>query len=357
MAEVNRASLLEALTAARPGVATKDVVEQSDCFAFHNNYLITYNDIISVQQPIGALNLQLEGAVKAIPLFNLLAKLTDDVVDLTVKDERQLIIRAGKKVKAGLAIDPEIKMPVSVIGQVKDWHKLPSVFMDGLELAMFVCTDETSQRLFTCVGIGTDKGKIETTDGVRAVVHDIDRIDDVKPFSIPYVTVKALVTYGMDRMGVTHVDGKGNSGWAHFMNNGGTIFSCRIYEGAFIDTSPAFEIEPKAEFDFPDGLGDLIERLSIFSEAKDMSHSGFTKVSIKGNELRMKTEGDDGWMMERIKLYGTKSATPIQFMVQLDFLKDLLDIGVGRHCLVDDDKVVMIGDGWKHVFALAEEGK
>ena len=77
----NRKDLLKVLQLVRPGLAAKEIIEQSTSFIFTKGQVIAYNDEISVSHPV-VKGLDLDGAVQANELFALLNKLTDDTIEL-----------------------------------------------------------------------------------------------------------------------------------------------------------------------------------------------------------------------------------------------------------------------------------
>ena len=48
---MKKAELIKALEAVRPGLANKEMIEQSTSFAFMKDRVVTYNDEISISYP------------------------------------------------------------------------------------------------------------------------------------------------------------------------------------------------------------------------------------------------------------------------------------------------------------------
>jgi len=53
--KVNRVELKEALERVRPGLASKDIIDQATSFAFLKDRVVTYNDEISISHPVKGL--------------------------------------------------------------------------------------------------------------------------------------------------------------------------------------------------------------------------------------------------------------------------------------------------------------
>lgn len=86
--KINRTELITALEAMQPGIAKKEVVEQSASFAFQNGRVYAYNDQIAVSHPCPK---GLAGAVRAQEFHTLLKRLTDDEIDVEVSANELLV--------------------------------------------------------------------------------------------------------------------------------------------------------------------------------------------------------------------------------------------------------------------------
>ena len=69
---MQKQELITALEKVKPGLASKDLIEQSTSFAFINGKVITYNDEISISHPVK--DLKIEGAVQAESYINFYQK-------------------------------------------------------------------------------------------------------------------------------------------------------------------------------------------------------------------------------------------------------------------------------------------
>jgi len=70
---IQKEQLKKALETVKPGLAGKEIIEQSTSFAFMGDRVVTYNDEISISHPVEGLNLT--GAIRAEELYQLLSKL------------------------------------------------------------------------------------------------------------------------------------------------------------------------------------------------------------------------------------------------------------------------------------------
>ena len=78
--KITKDELINTLKAVRPGLAAKEIIEQSTNFIFKDNTVATYNDEIMITHPT---DLDLEGAVQASHFFTLLNKVKDEEIDLS----------------------------------------------------------------------------------------------------------------------------------------------------------------------------------------------------------------------------------------------------------------------------------
>ena len=74
--KISRVELLEALEKVKPGLANKELIEQSTSFAFIGDRVVTYNDEISVSHTVKGLE-NMRGAIKAKTLYEFLARVKD----------------------------------------------------------------------------------------------------------------------------------------------------------------------------------------------------------------------------------------------------------------------------------------
>ena len=91
--KINKAELQRALEKVKPGLANRELVEQSTSFAFVRDRVITYNDEISISHPVTGL--EVCGAVKAQALYEFLNKIRREEIDVEW-EENQVVIRAGR---------------------------------------------------------------------------------------------------------------------------------------------------------------------------------------------------------------------------------------------------------------------
>ena len=85
---INREELLSQLDVISPGLAPRDIVEQSSCVVFKGGRIMTFNDELACQM---STNLPLEGAIHAGTLLETLRKMKQDVLEVEIKDNEIVI--------------------------------------------------------------------------------------------------------------------------------------------------------------------------------------------------------------------------------------------------------------------------
>ena len=334
--KINKQELAKALETVRPGLANKEMIEQSTSFAFMDGRVVTYNDKISISHPVP--NLDLTGAVKAEQLYKFLAKLNKDEIDLSIK-ENEIQLKAGKA-KAGLALQEEIKLPLEEIGETGKWKKAPDGLKNVMKFAMFSCSSDMSRPVLTCVYVGK-AGDIVSCDNYR-VTKCTTKKSPVNSFLIPARSVKELVRYDF-----THI--AEGDGWMHFKTQDETIFSCRLVGDNYPDVTGLLDVKGK-QVKLPSSLEDVLDRAMIFSK-RDHALDELINVKIAEKRVKIQAEGDSGWFEEQSPTKYTDD--PLNFKINPNMLKDI--IKHTQTCSIGDNCVKFEGDDWEHIVALVQE--
>ena len=286
----NRKDLLKVLQLVRPGLASREIIEQSTSFIFTKEQVIAYNDEISVSHPIKGLDL--EGAVQAKELFALLNKLTDETIELESTDT-ELIVK-GKKAKAGikLEIKTNIEDTLKALGTPKKWHPVPATLLEAIDFCLFSVGHDMTKAMLTCIYCGGSD--IISSDGFRITVYDLGK-GKMEPVNLPGVAATALKNYNPTEYSET-------TGWIHFRTKDEVVFSCRTMSGMFpADKCKEYLINTKGEkYKLPEDLTEALERAGIFSAGQDIKAStdDRIKITLDDGMLTVRGEGQAGWFEE-----------------------------------------------------------
>ncbi len=337
--KISKSELLNALEKVRPGLSNRDLIEQATSFTFLGDRVVTYNDEISISHPVKGLDVT--GAIKAQALYAFLNKIKKDEIDIEWQ-ENQVLIKAGKS-KAGLVFEQEVRLPIEEeIGQMGKWRKLPDNFIEALKFCYPCCSKDMSRPVLTCVSVSKDK--IEASDSYQIVQHTLDGEMPGKDFLIPATAAKELVRYKVNEIT------KGES-WIHFRTEDGTVFSCRVLNNEFPDTSKHLQVDGVA-FGFPKNIDQVLERADIFSKKESSAGDlAMVIVEIKDGRVRISADNEYGWFEEesRVKYDGD----PVKFAVGIEFMISL--VGKLQNCIIGDDKIGFRGENWQHIVAMMAE--
>jgi len=338
-----KAELLNALEIVKPGLASRELIEQSTSFAFLGGRVVTYNDEISISHPVAGIDF--EGAIKAEELYQLLNKTKKDEIEL-VAEENEVRIVAGRT-KAGITFQTEVKLPLEELGEIDNWKAVPENFAAALKFVQFTCSkDMAGQPVLACVHIqkkGKDKGVIESCDNVRLTRYQIGKVPIESSVLIPVGNVKELLKYPITEMA------EGN-GWVHFRTKTETVFSCRVMSGdeyPNVDKSGILTVEG-TDVEFPTSIGEILDRAAIFVN-KDYVTGDNVQVTLHANKLKIRGQSEAGWLEETAKM--VYEGPEITFMVPPLFLKDILD--QTNKCVIGAEKLKFQGENWEYVAALS----
>ena len=328
--KIERQKLLETIEIVKPGLASKEFIEQSTSFAFQAGKLITFNDEISVSHPI---DLDIEGTVKAEELHGLLSKMKGEVIDFDLSDD-EVQLKCGK-FKAGLKLDLEVKLPLESLEGGGKWYSLPDDFIDGLSFAKFSASKDMTSPVLTCLHV--DGSFVESSDNYRITRYAL-KGDVGKEFLIPATVADQLCRYSFQEVSV-------GKSWVHFRNDAGTVFSVRTFSSKFPEISGMLDIQG-VELKLPRKIQEMLDRASILAK-RDYKLDEEVLVKVHDNKFIVRGQGEVGWSEEEANV--RYSGDPILFKANPDFLKAMSDV---RECVVGERVIKFQGENWQHLIAL-----
>lgn len=339
--KVNKDELVHALETVRPGLASKEYVEQTTSFAFMGDRLVTFNSDISISHPLKGLNIT--GAIKAEELYKLVSKLPQDEIEMELT-ESEVLIKAGRS-KAGVTLQSEIKLPLEEIGELGEWKDLPSEFINTMSFALFSCMKNTNtdRPALTCVHVRPD-GVIESSDALRITHVKIGKIP-TKKFLLPFISARELVKYAVNKVAE-------GDGWIHFKTEDNTIFSCRIYESEFPATEELLKVEGE-EIKLPNTLGAIIDKASVFFKRQHVVDEEI-ELTLSNNRMLIHGKSEFGWFKEECNFRWPKEETVV-IKTNPTLLKDIL-LKPHVKCILGERVIKFEGDNWEHVVCLLAEG-
>jgi hypothetical protein len=306
--QIKKTELLEALEIVKPGLANKEIIEQTTSFAFIKGRVVTYNDSISISHPIKGLDI--EGAIQADHLYKFLGKVTKDDIDLELKDN-EIVFTAGRA-KAGMSLQAEIKLPLEEISGRKKWQELPENFNKFIGFAMSSCSKDMSRPVITCVHVN-QSGIIEASDSYRITRCDLKEELPIETFLLP-------ATSAVDVVKINPTKGVKKEGWVHFSNEEGIEISCRIFTDTYPDTSMVLEMRGDRII-LPQTINEVLERAMVFSKREHLLDEIVT-ITIQDKSLEISSQSKTGWFREEINM--KYSGDKIVFSITPFLLKGIL---------------------------------
>ena len=297
--KVSKKDLQVALEKVKPGLASKEMIEQSTSFAFVGDRVVTYNDEISISHPVKGLNVK--GAIKAQTLYSFLSKIRREEIDVEW-EENQVKITAGRA-KAGLVFEAEVKLPIEEVGAIGDWKPLPEDFLEAMRFCHPCCSKDMSRPILTCVHV-SDK-KVQASDSYQIIEYRLEKKMPIKGFLLPASAVRELIKYNVKEI----AEGEG---WVHFRSEEGTIFSSRIFEGNFPDIEKFLEFDG-VDIPFPSNAIQALDRAKVFTKSDFAGDDLATvDVEVSDGKIKLSAKDESGWFEEivRTKYDGEKINSP-----------------------------------------------
>jgi hypothetical protein len=341
MKNVNREKLVATLGSVTAGLAgRKENVEQSSCFVFRKDKVITFNEEVMC---VAKCKVGFEGAVPAAPLLTLLDRMTETEIQIGV-DGNHLSIK-GEGREASILFEEKITLPVSQVEDPKDWKPLPDKFEEAVNMVKGCCSNHDLKFELTCVHITSRY--VEASDNVQCARHDL-KMKVEKDFLIRAVAADLLVNASLSEFSES-------KNWVHFRSPSGRIISCRRYMEKYPSYDEVFKPESLAPFRIPSGLVRAVEKAQIFTAALESATTGRELVSIdlKKGRLKLAGSGTMGWYSEKqsIKYKGEE----ISFAMSPSTLRGIAY--KHKKASLNEQKLVVDGDGWRMVFCLFEKPK
>lgn len=327
--KIEKQKLIDILAAVKPGLSSKEVIEQTTHFIFGDGEVYTYNDKISISHETD-LNIG-DFAIQGEELFKILNKLKEEEIDLEIV-KNKLQVTAGKT-KAVLNIDNEIKVPMIDIPD--DFDPLPANFTHAVKFCLFSVSKNMTKPELTCLNI--TENQVQSCDNFRLTFHDLD--GELQAFLLQGSAAEQLIKY-------SPVEYVIDNSWIHFANESGVIFSCRTVNYTYPDIDSLSKVEGN-DVHLPQSLTESVEKAEILA-TEEFEQDRFISLTLSKNKLKVKGEGQLGWIEDEIKIdyKGEKSTLKVHPNHFVDILKHL------EKAVIGDNSILFLGDEFCHVISL-----
>jgi len=332
MQTVKRESLLNQLLAVQPGLADREIIEQSSCIAFVKGRAFTYNDEVACSAEVP---LKLTGAIPAKTLLSILGKMPDE--DLEVEEDAAEIVFKGKGRRFKLRKEAKIALPVDKLETPDSWLKLPKHFAEAIEMVRHSASSDKSRFKLTCVHLSTEH--IEACDNFQLSRFRV-KTGLKKSVLVKKSSIEHIVGMGMTEMAETDT-------WLHFRNPAGVVLSCRRYVEKYHDVDGVLKDKGKPIV-LPKRLGDAADRASVFSA--EAASDNQVRVRLSEGVLRIRGVGEVGWYSETRKV--TYDGPELEFLIAPSLLGQIAD--KFREAFVSSDQLRVEGPEWVFVTCLGK---
>ena len=281
---IKREELLRQLETVAPGLATKEIIEQSNCFIFQDGKVQTFNDEVGCSSECC---LKITGAVRAKPLLEMLRKLSEDQVAVELKDGKLLV--KGKRKRASFTMEEEVTLPVEGIESPTEWNELPEGFIDGLGFVRLCASKDESQMVLCNVHLRPDG--MEACDNFQVMYYPI-KTGLTESVLVRAEVLKDVIGLGMEEVSVVE-------SWVHFRNSMGAMMSCRRCQDEYPKVGAILTVDGTPTV-LPEGLESAVSKAEIFSS--EDSEDNQVIVELKPKRLMLIGVGPSGEYKEQQKV-------------------------------------------------------
>lgn len=338
---IGKDALLRTLEACRPGLAQREILEQSLCFVFDQGEVITYNDETSVRAPSG-LPKDFKGAVAAKSLTDALQKVKQEVETVRVASDGDILQIAWKGGAIECALEADVRLPIGSVEPPGKWRKLHQDFADAVGLVQSCAGKDETQTALVCVHVAPDM--VEACDNYQGCRWML------KTGFKESTLLKRSSVSTLHTLGVTEASESEN--WVHFRNARGVVLSCRRYAEDYpSDTMTPFLEAEGVELVLPKKLKEACELANVFSQ--EQSDLNLVQVTLKPGspgKIIVRGQGVTGGAREALPI--NWSGPEGKFMISPTLLAEI----AGRHnqVIVNDEVIKVQGGAYVYVTMLSK---
>lgn len=332
--KVNREGLLKALLSLSPGLASREIIEQSSCIVFtEDGRAMSFNDEIcaSRRTPLNGI----VGAIKAKNLLDLLTKMTEEDIDIEQVPGELLIKGKGKGRKSGLRMEANVLLPVSAVDvpDASSWVELDPNFSEGVSIVHSCAGTEQTEFVTVCVHIHPDW--LEATDKLQIARYPI-KTGVSRSTLVRAESIRKILGYDMTMINET-------PSWIHFKNPSGLIISIRRDLSEYYELDQYLKSDGTVPVTLPGGLEEAVAKAEIFSS--ESSTGNLVSVDLKPGWILIEGTGPSGYYKERQEV--VYDGQPFKFAIAPRLLVEISK--KSSDCRVSSTRLFI--DGGKFLYA------
>jgi DNA polymerase III sliding clamp (beta) subunit (PCNA family) len=334
---IDKNALLQALQKVMPGIAAKQILEQSDHFVFDNNKIWSYNDQIFISQKYDS---PIKGAIKAQEFYKMIEKITNQEISIS-QEENLLTIKAGNDEFSAVVNVADIKLKTDTIDipahNSDKWNALPSNFIEAIQFCMFSASKNMMTPEFNCIYISEDNAI--SCDGFRGTRYNLNEKVPVE-FLLKSDAAKYMGIYNPVKYAVS-------DNWIHFINNENTICSVRVSATSYPEKIWDFFDCSGVEIKLPEGFDKAVSQSETFV-VEDFDQDKCVHISIADNQITCTGQGVLGKIDVKKKIEYTREKIDIDVHPKLlqDILKKTNTVEIG-------ERLRFVSDNFDHCIVLS----
>lgn len=299
--KVNREEVLKSLISLTPGLASRELIEQSSCFVVtEDGRMMTFNDEVCASRKS---SLPIKGAVKAKLLLDHLSKLPEEVIDMEQVGNSLRI--KGKGRRAEIKMESAVLLPVESVDVPEEWRPLATEFLEAVGMVHSCASTEESAFVLTCVHIHPDY--VESSDRFQIARYECETGVE-ESMLVRAESIQKMLASGMSEICET-------KSWVHFRNSDGLTISIRRYLETYPVLGKHLNSEGTVPITLPGELEEAVNRAADFSgDNKEAGNNHILlHIDLDKDEMRIKGIGVCGRYEEKKAV--AYDGPPIRFLI------------------------------------------
>jgi len=336
--KIKTETMLAALNAVKPGVATKTIIQQMENVLFAGQDIITYNSQICICYPFET---DFTASINYKDLLKVVSKIDADEFEMTLVENEVRIKAPGTKAGLILTMEDDIGKDLDgLIAQLPSeenkiaWNKLPDEFMKAALLCIPAASTDMSQGTLTC--LYANQTDLICSDNLRVSWYNLAESLNAE-FFVKATVIKELAQFDFKEFSVS-------DSWINFRADNNAVFSTRLIRGKSLDYfKVVFDGFTGKPITLPEHLGKAIDAASVMAQEDD---DRGVWISFKNGKIVCGTQSSRGWIEKELAAE-YESEEPLEFMVSAAALQQILSMPLIT--LVGDKKSYFESGRFKHV--------
>lgn len=341
---IKREDFLSKLQSVSPGLAPKEILEQSSSFIFVNGRVYCFNEEICCQIKSG-LDKKFTGVVKAKPLMAILEKYPDDEIDIEITDKSFNLVGAGRKRLTEMALDTQVSEQMNIaeaVGSPTDWKPLHKDFCLAVDTVQQCAKRIAAPNEFVLTCVHIHPKWVEAADDYQFCRWKL-KTGISQSTVVRYSSILHISKFGMEEMSE-------GSNWLHFKNKSGLLLSCRKWTEEYVyPSADQFLKEPGTPTKFPKGLASAADACQVFS-SEDSSNVSNLLVELTKNEVRVVGLGTSGKHTEKRNKGVSYEGRSLSFYIPPKLLMSVVE--KHQDFILTENKLRVEGDSWSYFTVL-----